>query len=136
MTTDQPGNTPPTDENPNDMLKEIDAMRMAFVRDNLSASGKLSDNLKPELIMKVVDDTAKSLSRRAKQAHEDQASASLEIHRTRALALADELVRRSAGAGKTTERYELNLPAIPDIVDITPEEISPGIVKLDPTEYQ
>ncbi len=90
MTTDQPGNTPPTDENPNDMLKEIDAMRMAFVRDNLSASGKLSDNLKPELIMKVVDDTAKSLSRRAKQAHEDQASASLEIHRTRALALADE----------------------------------------------
>ena len=111
-------------------------MRMAFVRDNLSAAGKLSDNLKPELIMKVVDDTAKSLSRRAKQAQEDQASASLEIHRTRALALADELVRRSAGAGKTTERYELNLPTIPDIVDIAPEELSPGIVKLDPTDYQ
>jgi hypothetical protein len=52
------------------------------------------------------------------------------------LALADELVRRSAGAGKTTERYELNLPTIPDIVDITPEELSPGIVKLDPTDYQ
>jgi hypothetical protein len=118
------------------MLKEVDALRMAFVRNNTTPSGNFKDDVDPKLGFKVIDDLSKSLARREKQEAESLAEMNMEQHRARALALADEVIKRQRTPGGPAERYDLNLPTLPNIADITNEEMATGIVKLDLNDYR
>ena len=123
-------------ESASSMLKEVDALRMAFVRNNTTPSGNFKDDVDPKLGFKVIDDLSKSLARREKQEAESLAEMNMEQHRARALALADEVIKRQRTPGGPVERYDLNLPTLPNIADITNEEMATGIVKLDLNDYR
>ena len=127
---------PNTGESASAMLKEVDAIRMAFVRNNTTPSGNFKTDVDPKLGFKVIDDLSKSLARREKQEAESLAEMNMEQHRARALALADEVIKRQRTPGGPTERYDLNLPTLPIAMDIAGEELASGIVKLDLNDYR
>ena len=128
-----------TNQPPNDtagsMLREIDQLRMAFVRTHVKSTGDFDDTVDPKVGFKLMDDLSKSLARREKQEAENLAEMNMEQHRARALALADEVLKRQRTPAPGA-RYDLDLPTLPTMDGITAEEAAVGVVKLDLNDYR
>lgn len=137
---DVDGTTKVSEDSAGYQLKALDDWRLKYIATHTKADGSINDDVDPKVVLKAINDTATSLSRRQAQELATAEAASAEQYRSRALSVVEAAVSNSRGfivdgTGGKPIIDDRCLPVLPEFDDIHDAEVSNGIVRLDPKQY-